>query len=562
MKDPNEKRTLFALALCMIVLAVWQYLAPPPTEPATALPPAPATATSTPGAPGVPAPTGEAPTATPVAVPGTEAACIPGKESLTSAPGSPERNRVALEVDACGRGIARVAFPGWSRAAQVTPWWTWVWARVQGSGAPWVPTLQQDGLEELVTSEGSLAVAGFGPRGTTGAWTVSRVGSGVQAERTMADGLVITQLLTPGSDPWTYDLAVTWTATRAAVTGTAWLATIDRHADADGAYDTRPHLAAVVDEDLEQKLTPSEVTAPEALEGPVSWFGVEDRYFLAAVRPQESAWGNFRWEKLEDARTAGVLAKDSVTVSPGTPLQLRASVYVGAKDVERLASVGGGLEEAAALGMWGFFSKVLLFFLGIFHAGVGNWGMAILLLTLLVRVAFYPLTASAFKAGKVMQALQPKVKALQERHGEDKETLNREMLKLFAKHKANPLGGCLPMLVQMPIFFALYNGLMHTPDLYHAEFLFVRDLSAPDPWGVFPGLMAVGMVLQQRLTPMTGMDPDQARMMKFMPLIFALFMFSVPAGLSVYYATNTLLSIAQQWYNTRTFQLPSLEDDA
>jgi YidC/Oxa1 family membrane protein insertase len=243
-------------------------------------------------------------------------------------------------------------------------------------------------------------------------------------------------------------------------------------------------------------------------------------------------------------------------------VQVQFKVYVGPKEVERLAVLGNGLEEAVDLGMFGLFSKVLLFFLGIFHAGVGNWGVAILLLTLLVRIVFYPLTASAFRAGKVMQALQPKIKELQERHGEDKETLNREMLKLFAKHKANPLGGCLPMLVQMPIFFALYNGLMHTPDLYHAEFLFVRDLSAPDPWGVFPGLMAVGMVLQQRLTPMTGMDPDQARMMKFMPLIFALFMFSVPAGLSVYYATNTLLSIAQQWYNTRNFQPTVLDDEA
>ncbi len=561
MKDPNDKRTLLALALCMIVLAVWQYFAPPPPEPVTVDTPV----SSSPSAPAEPGSTPAAPVQTDASdgpVASVEAACVPGKESLASASGTPERNRVALEVDACGRGIARVAFPGWPRAAEVTPWWDWLWDQVTGAGGPWVPTLQKDGLEELVGPEGSFAVAGFGPRGTAGAWTLSRVGSGVQAERTMADGLVVTQLLTPGKDPWTYDLAVTWTATRAPVTGTAWIASVDRFADADGAYDTRPHLAAVVDEDLEQLLAPSEVSTPQGLEGPVAWFGVEDRYFLAATMPKEPTWGTFRWEKLEDARTAGVLAKDGVTVSPGTPLQLRASVYVGAKDVERLAAVGGGLEEAAALGMWGFFSKVLLFFLGIFHAGVGNWGVAILLLTLLVRIVFYPLTASAFKAGKVMQALQPKIKELQERHGEDKETLNREMLKLFAKHKANPLGGCLPMLVQMPIFFALYNGLMHTPDLYHAGFLFVRDLSAPDPWGVFPGLMAVGMVLQQRLTPMTGMDPDQARMMKFMPLIFALFMFSVPAGLSVYYATNTLLSIAQQWYNTRTFQLPVLEEDA
>ncbi len=555
MKDPNEKRVLIATALCVAVFAVWQYVQPPaPPEPE-----APVASSTTKG----PAPTapGATTTLSPAATPST-GPCVAATEMLSTGGNTATGDGVQFAVDACGRAISSVSFPGWPQAVEVTPWWTWLMGKVSGEPGGWVSYNQGSGQERLLSDKGGFALVGFGPRTFDGAWTLSRVGTGVQAQTTRADGLTITQVLTPGEDPWAYDLAVTYTATQGTVTGSAWVGVADAFADADGSYDTHPHLAAVVDDDLEQQLKPSEIVEPESLEGPVSWLGVEDRYFLAAIQPADATWGHVQWERLADSRVGAFLVKDAVTVTPGAPVQFSAKVYAGKKDVERLAAVGNGLEQAADLGMFGFFSKILLFFLGIFNGLSKNVGFAILLLTLFVRVVFYPLTASAFKSGKVMQALQPKIKALQERHGEDKETLNREMLKLFAKHNANPLGGCLPMLVQMPVFFALYSGLMHSPELYHANFLFVRDLSAPDPYGVFPGLMAVGMVLQQRLTPMTGMDPDQARMMKVMPLVFALFMFSVPAGLSVYYATNTLLSIAQQWYNTRTFQVPNLDEEA
>jgi YidC/Oxa1 family membrane protein insertase len=130
--------------------------------------------------------------------------------------------------------------------------------------------------------------------------------------------------------------------------------------------------------------------------------------------------------------------------------------------------------------------------------------------------------------------------------------MSREQMALFAKHGVNPVGGCLPMLVQMPIFFALYSALAYEPSLYNAEFFYLKDLSAQDPYGLLPAFVVAGMFVQQRITPITGMDETQARILKFMPLVFGLMMWSAPAGLSLYYSLNTVLAIAQQWYNTRS----------
>lgn len=536
MRDPNERRAIVAMMMCLAVFYTWSaFFAPAPVPEVAA--PSPVTAPS------------PASTPTPVAVPGgtptASETCTPGTQTLRTA-------TFTLDVDACGRGVSSLALPGWREPVDVLPWWTWLWNGATGGGfARWQPYRQESGVERLLGAHGAFAIAGQGAVEAAGAWTITAVPDGLQWQRTTPGGLLVTQQLTKGAAPDMLDLVVTWSADRP-IAGPLWLGVGDRLADVEGQHDTQPRLAAVVDGDLETLTIPSEVVEPSRYAGDVAWFGVEDRYFLAAILPSDPAWGRLEHRRFDGERVGAFLVREQATVSPGAPLQLRARVYVGQKDVERLAAVGGDLDKAADLGMFGLFAKVLLFFLGVFHAGVKSWGVAILLLTAMVRLVFYPLTASAFRSGRQMQAIQPLVKELQERHGDDKETLNREMMALFAKHQVNPLGGCLPMLVQMPVFFALYAGLMASPALYHADFLYIHDLSAPDPYGILPSLMAVGMVLQQRLTPMTGMDPAQAQMMKLMPLVFALFMFSVPAGLSLYYTTNTLLSIAQQWHNTRS----------
>ncbi len=543
MNDPNERRALTAIVACLVVFYVWSaFLAPKPAEESPTTQPV-AQQSPAAAAPGAP-----------VAAPATsEAPCVP---SVATVKGSVAE----LDVANCGGGLAQVRMPGFEEAIRTTPWWTWLWDRVSGVGSGgWQPYQMTEGVQQLLSEQGRFGTAGIGtPGGPAATWTVEPSGgTSATLRRTTANGLRITQTIAPSAERDVFDVTYQFESP-VPLEGPLWIGVADRFASLEGAYDMHSRLSAVVDGDLEQLTSPDDVTSVTEVEGPVSWFGVEDRYFLAALIPTEPAWGTLRWRALDDGRT-GAFLEGPPRIAANAPVSVKFRLYAGPKDAERLATLGNGLDEAANLGIFGFFSKVLLFILHILHAALKNWGLAILALTFTVRAAFYPLSASAFRSGKQMQQVQPLLKELQERHKDDKEALNRETIALFTKHKVNPLGGCLPILLQMPVFFALYSALQHTPDLYHADFLYLLDLSAPDPFGVLPFIMAVGMVVQQRMTPMTGMDPAQQQIMKFMPLMFALFMFAVPAGLSLYYALNTVLSIAQQWYNTRSYKPIALE---
>ncbi len=541
MRDPNERRALIAIVLCLAVFYVWSaFFGPTP-------PPPPAEGTETAETTGAP-PAGAPP------------AAVPGEAPLAAAPTGPctgekvdiETDIARLAVSTCGGSISTLQIPDQLEAVKVTPWWTWVWNTVTGkSPGSWRPYGEEGGVLSLIGPEGNFASAGRGAFGADGAYEIVSKNP-VVLRQVGADGLTITKTFAETTSPDVFDVTVRFEAS-VPLNGPLWVGLADDFRTLEGVYDMAPHPSAVVDGDHEQLTAPKDVAAPEALEGPVSWFGVENRYFLAALAPADPAWGTLTWAPVGD-RHGAFLVGPTTSLSPGSPVELRFTMYTGAKYVERLSEVGHGLDEAANLGFFGFFSKILLFFLSIFHSVLNNWGLSIIALTFFVRICFYPLSAKAYKSGKAMQAVQPLLKEIQEKYKDDKETQTRETMALFQKHSVNPLGGCLPMLVQMPVFFALYSGLLATPDLFHADFLQVRDLSAPDPYGAFPFFMAVGMVLQQRMTPMTGMDPTQAQMMRLMPLVFALFMFGLPAGLSLYYALNTVLSILQQWYNTRSYK--------
>lgn len=537
MRDPNERRALIAIVLCLVVFYGWSaFFAPKP-------PPAPVE-----GEAGTPA---AAATATPPPEPAAPVAAAP------TGPCSGEKVEIRTDVvdfavSTCGGSLTSLAMPGHDEAVKVTPWWTWIWGKVTGrADGGWRPYGDETGVLDLLGPAGRFATAGRGAFGTEEAYEIVSK-SPLVLRRVGTDGLTITKTFVETTSPDVFDVTVRFEATTP-LDGPFWVGLSDDFRPLQGVYDMAPHPSAVVDGDLEQLTDPSEITATTALEGPVSWFGVENRYFLAALAPADPAWGTLSWAPVGEGHGA-FLVGPTAALAPGAPLDVRFTLYTGPKYVERLVDVGHDLDEAANLGFFGFFSKILLFFLNIFHAGLKNWGLAIIALTFFIRLCFYPLSAKAYKSGKAMQAVQPLLKEIQEKYKDDKETQTRETMALFQKHNVNPLGGCLPMLVQMPVFFALYSGLLHTPDLFQAGFLHVHDLSAPDPYGTFPFFMAVGMVLQQRMTPMTGMDPAQQQMMRFMPLVFALFMFGLPAGLSLYYALNTVLSILQQWYNTRSYQ--------
>lgn len=222
--------------------------------------------------------------------------------------------------------------------------------------------------------------------------------------------------------------------------------------------------------------------------------------------------------------------------------------YIGPKDVKELEEVDVNLSKMIKFGWFSAIAKPLLFILKWLNSFVGNWGFSIILLTLLVRMIVMPLHIMSFRSMKAMQKVQPLIQNIREKYKDDSMAMNRETMELMKKHKVNPLGGCLPMLLQIPVFFALYRVFSESIDLYQAPFIFwIHDLSMKDPFFVLPVLMATVMFLQQKMTP-TTMDPSQAKVMQFMPLIFSLMMVSLPSGLTLYMFVSTFFGILQQYF--------------
>jgi YidC/Oxa1 family membrane protein insertase len=249
-----------------------------------------------------------------------------------------------------------------------------------------------------------------------------------------------------------------------------------------------------------------------------------------------------------------------VRTASGQPWEGRGRLYVGPKEWERLKGLGAGLEEAQGrnygyflylkpwIPMW-WFCVPLLWLMNYFgtHVPGQNYGVAIILLTVLVKALFYPLSQKSMSSMKQMQALQPQLNALKSKYRSDPQRFQREQMELFRKYKVNPMGGCLPMIVQIPIFYALYLTLQYSVELQGAPFVgWIADLSKKDPYYVLPILMGVSMLVQQKMTPTVG-DPRQARIMLIMPVIFTFMFLEFPTGLVLYWLVNNVLSIAQQY---------------
>lgn len=220
--------------------------------------------------------------------------------------------------------------------------------------------------------------------------------------------------------------------------------------------------------------------------------------------------------------------------------------YLGAKALNRLSTIDSNLPQLINFGFFASIAKLLLKLLNVFHSLVSNWGLSIILVTLLVRILVLPFNIASYKSMKKMQVIQPKIQAIREKYKDDAQKMNTEVMSLMRDQKVNPLGGCLPMLLQMPIFFALYQVLGQSIELYNAPFIFwLNDLSSKDPFYVLPILMGLSMYFQMKITPST-MDPTQAKIMQFMPLIFTVPMLALPSGLTLYMLVSTLFGIAQQ----------------
>lgn len=273
-------------------------------------------------------------------------------------------------------------------------------------------------------------------------------------------------------------------------------------------------------------------------------WGIGSQYFVSALVDQSAVMPSVRMEAAASGELRSIATYAPVTVQPS--MEFKWIAYAGGKSSAVLEKVNPELVKVVNFGFFSPIGKVLLKVLHWAHEMVGNWGWAIIILTVLVRLIVLPFNIASYRSMKKMQVIQPQLQALRTRYKEDPTALNRETMALMREQKVNPLGGCLPLLLQMPVFFALYQVLGQSIELYQAPFiLWIHDLSQKDPFFVLPVLMGVTMFVQQKITP-TTMDPAQAKIMLWMPLVFSIFTFGLPSGLTLYIFISTLFGVVQQ----------------
>jgi len=294
--------------------------------------------------------------------------------------------------------------------------------------------------------------------------------------------------------------------------------------------------------------------APVQHSSNVAWTSFGDKYFMGAVIADKGSIANVTLSRPGTDVVVRDIAAPAVSLQPGQSSAFNYSVYYGPKDLDILKAQGNRLEDVIDYGWFGPVAKPLVFSLKYLYKYTGNYGIAIIIITFVLKLIFFPLTHKSYKSMKEMQKLQPKMTELKEKFKNDRDALNKAVMELYRTHKVNPMGGCLPMLVQIPVFFGLYRALMYSIELRHAPFmLWITDLSAKDPYYVTPIIMGATMFIQQKMTP-TNMDPIQAKMMLMLPIVFTFMFLNFPSGLVIYWLVNNVLTIIQQMYINKTVQ--------
>lgn len=281
------------------------------------------------------------------------------------------------------------------------------------------------------------------------------------------------------------------------------------------------------------------------------WAAMLQHYFFTAWIPPAELKASYATAVVGDVGAPRYLIRamtPATTIAPGAQATFAARLYVGPKLQETIGAIAPGLEYTVDYGLVTIFAQPLYWVMSKIHALVGNWGWSIVLITVLLKLLMYPLSEAQFRSMAKMRAMQPRMQALKERYGEDRQKYNQAMMELYQKEKINPMGGCLPLLIQMPIFIALYWVLIESVELRHAPFVgWIQNLSDKDPYFILPLINAATMIVTQRLSPTTGLDPMQQKLMQMMPIVFGVMFAFFPAGLVLYWAVNGLLSLAQQW---------------
>ena len=284
------------------------------------------------------------------------------------------------------------------------------------------------------------------------------------------------------------------------------------------------------------------------------WIAMIQHYFVSAWLPKPGVAREYQTQKLNDTLYTASVVVPVGQIAPGATGTVDMGLYIGPQETEKLEKVAPGLNLVVDYGWLYIIAAPLFWLLKWIHNFVGNWGWSIIILTILIKAVFYPLNAKAGRSMAQMKVLAPKMEKLKQLYGDDRQKLNQAMMELYRTEKINPLGGCLPILVQIPVFIALYWVLLASIELRHAPWVgWIHDLSAPDPYFILPVIYAGSMYVSTKLNPQPA-DPVQARIMLMMPIMFSIFFLFFPAGLVLYWVAQNLLSIVQQWHINRTLE--------
>jgi YidC/Oxa1 family membrane protein insertase len=296
------------------------------------------------------------------------------------------------------------------------------------------------------------------------------------------------------------------------------------------------------------------VGAYREFSGEIKWFGFEDKYFIKAVIPKNPVETTLNIKRIDDNLIRLHYESLPAVIEPGSQYVNDYLIFIGPKELETLKTSGYGLKKALDFGFFDLIAKPMLVAMNWIYSFTHSYGWSIIILTIIIKILLYPLTLKSFTSMKGLQKIQPLMKEIQAKYKDDKQKLNQEMMKLYSDHKINPMGGCLPMLLQIPILFALYRVFFSAIELRHTPFYIVGtwlpDLSAKDPYFITPILMGLSQFVMQKMTPSTG-DATQQKVMLFMPVFFTILFLSFPSGLVIYWLVSNVLSIAQQAYINR-----------
>ncbi|ARP88421.1 membrane protein insertase YidC [Bordetella genomosp. 9] len=328
--------------------------------------------------------------------------------------------------------------------------------------------------------------------------------------------------------------------------------------DTSSFYHTFTGMAVYSDQDKFQKATFSDIAKKKASyikQADNGWIAVVQHYFATAWIPPEGKPRTNELLQVRDNLYAARTIEAVGEIAPGASASVDAHLWVGPQDQKAMAALAPGLDLVVDYGWLTIIAKPLFALMTWLHSILGNWGWTIVALTVIVKAVFYPLAATSYRSMARMKQVTPRLQALKEKYGDDKQKLNAAMMEMYRTEKINPLGGCLPMVVQIPVFISLYWVLLASVEMRGAPWLgWVHDLSVHDPYFILPAIMMATMFLQIKLNP-TPPDPVQAKVMMIMPLVFGGMMFMFPAGLVLYWCVNNTLSILQQWYITRKLRL-------